>query len=234
MQSTLRLVDTTVGKKALVGVTGALLFGFVIIHALGNCLILLALYDHELGQTAINEYSELLHAVPELIWTARVVLLASVITHIALSIQLAGQNAGARKGRYKTDPNGTEQTPLQKWARYTMTYTGPMLLLYIVFHLAHLTGGVHLPIEGYEFQHLHPYENMVGSFREPWVGAVYIAASLFLGLHIFHGGQALFNTLGLRHPTWDGRTRGGAMAVAVFVTLANVLIAGSAMFGLLG
>lgn len=234
MQSTLKLVDTSVGKKAIIGATGALLFGFVVVHCLGNALILFALIDPAMGQSALNEYGEMLHAIPELLWGARIVLLGSVVTHIALTVQLASQNAGARSSRYKKPVEGTDQGILQRYARQTMIWSGPILALYIVFHLAHLTVGVNLPIAGYEYEHLHPYENMIGSFRAPWVSAIYIAASLFLGLHIYHGGQAVLSSLGLRHPNWDGRTRPGAMAIAVVVTLVNVSIAILASTGLLG
>lgn len=234
MQSTLKLVDTSVGKKAIVGATGALLFGFVVIHCLGNALILFSLIDPEMGRNALNEYGEMLHAIPELLWGARIVLLVSVVTHIALTVQLATQNSGARASRYKKPVDGTSQGILQQYARQTMIWSGPILALYIAFHLAHLTVGVQLPIEGYEYQYLHPYENMVSTFSTWWISAIYIAASLFLGMHIYHGGQAVLNTLGLRHPNWDGRTRMGAMALALVVTLVNVSIAVLASTGLLG
>ena len=234
MQSTLRLVDTSVGKKALVGLTGAILFGFVTAHSLANALILFALYDVELGRELLNGYAALMHAVPELLWTARSVLLGSLIVHLALSIQLARQNASARPSRYRTDANGTDQSALQKYARYTMIYSGPLILLYVIFHIAHLTVGVELPIEGYTYAELRPYENMIGSFTVPWISAIYVAANLFLGLHLFHGGQALFNTLGLRHPKWDPRTRGAAMAIASLVTVSNVSVAVVTSLGLVG
>jgi succinate dehydrogenase / fumarate reductase cytochrome b subunit len=234
MQATLRLVDTSVGKKALVGVTGAILFGFIIAHALANSLILFAIHRVELGQELLNGYSELMHAVPELLWTARAVLLGSLLVHVSLSMQLARQNAAARPSRYRTEADGTAQGALEKYARYTMIYSGPLIFLYVVFHIAHLTVGVSLPIEGYAFEDMRPYENMVGSFTVPWISAIYIAANLFLGLHLFHGGQALFNTLGLRHPKWDARTRGGAMAIATLVTVSNVSVAVVTSLGLVG
>jgi len=233
-ESSVKLLDTSIGKKALVGLTGAILFGFVIVHCLGNALILFALIDPEMGRSALNHYSEMLHAIPELLWGARITLLASVVVHIALTISLARQNSAARNSRYKKPVEVTEQGILQRYARQTMIWSGPILALYILFHLAHLTIGVELPIAGYQFEHLHPYENMVSTFSVWWISAIYIAASLFLGLHIYHGGEALFTTLGLRHPKWDARTRGGAMAIAGLVTLVNITIAVLASTGLLG
>ncbi len=224
MQKALTLIDTSIGKKTLVGVTGAILFGFVIVHCLGNLQIFLGNAWNEDGHYWINDYSELLHAVPELLLLARLVLLVSVVVHTAMAIRLAGQNRAARSTRYKIEPEVAEQHILQRWGRTTMVLTGPLLALYIVFHLAHLTIGASLPIESYTFQHLHPYENMILTFRVWWISAIYMGASVMLGFHIFHGGQAFFQTLGLRHPKWDARTQPTAMAIAVIVTLANLSI----------
>ena len=224
MQKALTLLDTSLGKKTLVGVTGAILFGFVVVHCLGNLQIFLGNAWNEEGHYWINDYSELLHAIPELLLVARLVLFVSVLVHIVMSLRLAAQNRGARSTRYKVEPEIAEQHILQRWGRTTMVLTGPLLALYIVFHLAHLTIGATLPIEHYEFQHLHPYENMIVTFRVWWISAIYIGASLMLGLHIFHGGHAFFQTLGLRHPNWDARARSSAVAIAMAVTLANVSI----------
>jgi succinate dehydrogenase / fumarate reductase cytochrome b subunit len=224
MQKALTLLDTSIGKKTLVGVTGAILFAFVIGHVLGNLQIFLGGWGLEPGEYWINEYSEMLHAIPELLLGLRIALLLTVVVHLALAMQLAGQNRGARSARYKVEPEVAEQNVLQRWGRTTMILTGPLLTLYIVFHLAHLTIGAELPIEGYEFRHLHPYENMILTFRDWRIAGIYMAATVMLGFHIFHGGQAVFTTLGLRHPRWDGRTRPAATALAVFVTLANLSI----------
>lgn len=226
MQNTLRLLDTSVGKKTVVGVTGAILFGFVVIHCLGNLQIFLGNHWNAEGHYWINDYSELLHAVPELLVVARVVLFVSVALHIAVSLRLARQNRAARSTRYKIDAELAEQHILERWGRTTMVLTGPLLGFYIAFHLAHLTLGTSLPIEiaGYEFRHLHPYENMILTFRDWRIAGLYMGASVMLGFHIFHGGQAFLQTLGLRHPKWDARSRSAAMATAMTVTLANLSI----------
>lgn len=224
MQKALTLLDTSIGKKTLVGVTGGILFGFVIVHCLGNLQIFLGDAWNEEGHYWINEYSELLHAVPELLLVARLVLLGSVLVHIAMSMRLAAQNRAARSTRYKIEPEVAEQSILQRYGRTTMVMTGPLLALYIAFHLAHLTVGTSLGLDGYEFRHLHPYENMVLTFREWWVSGIYMGASVMLGFHLFHGAHAFMQTLGLRHPRWDARARSTAMTIAVVVTLANLSI----------
>ncbi len=73
----LTLGDTTIGKKALLAVSGVVLFGFVIAHMLGNLQVFL-------GPDAYNGYAEAVKANAALLWGARSVLLLALVTHIVL------------------------------------------------------------------------------------------------------------------------------------------------------
>src|SRR5207248_9328233 len=77
-----RFYDSTIGKKAVMAVSGLILFGFLIAHMLGNLQFFL-------GRAVMNHYAETLHGNPPLLWTVRVVLLVSVVLHIWSSIELA-------------------------------------------------------------------------------------------------------------------------------------------------
>src|SRR5690606_12312574 len=83
MQRALALTQTTVGKKALIAVTGAILFGFVIGHLAGNLLLFV-------GPEAYNEYAVGLKSNLPLLWGVRILLLVSLVGHITFTIQLAG------------------------------------------------------------------------------------------------------------------------------------------------
>jgi len=216
MQKALTLVDTTVGKKAIVGVTGAILFGFVVGHLSGNLLVFL-------GETAMDDYGHMLHAIPELLWGVRIVLLLSLVTHIVLTIDVARKARAARKVQYRKYQEAAKMPFLQTLGRTTMLLTGPLLACYIVFHLAHLTGGAPV-VPGYEFQDGHPYANVVHSFRIWWITAIYMAANAMLCLHLFHGAQALFQSIGFNHPRYQPTIKRGAAALATFVGVGNVTI----------
>ncbi len=223
MQRVATLVSTGIGKKALVAITGAMLFGFLVIHLLGNLQVFL-------GADAINGYSETLHSMPKLVWGARLTLLAALIVHMALTIDLAMRNRGARKTPYRVQADAHDEMVLVRYARKTMVISGPIIAAYVVFHLAHLTAGT-TPLP---FEHLHPYENMVYGFRDPIVSGTYIFANLLLGFHLFHGGQSLFASLGFAHSEYDARVRGAALGLAAFITVGNVLIPVSVLLRLVG
>ena len=89
-----RFYESTIGKKAIMAVTGLMLFGFLIAHMLGNLQIFL-------GPAVMNHYAETLHGNPALLWTARTVLLVSVILHIWASVSLAHAQKRSAAGRLR-------------------------------------------------------------------------------------------------------------------------------------
>src|ERR1043166_9464784 len=88
-----RFYESTIGKKAIMAVTGLILFGFLIAHMLGNLQIFL-------GPAIMNHYAETLHGNPPLLWTVRIVLIVSVLLHIWAWIQLAALKREARPTNY--------------------------------------------------------------------------------------------------------------------------------------
>lgn len=218
MAGAVALTKTTIGQKALVAVTGAILFGFVIGHLAGN-LTLFA------GPEAYNGYAESLKANLPLLWGVRSTLIVAVIVHIALTIQLAGRNAAARAVGYRKPREDLVTT----YAARTMILSGPMLAAFIVFHLAHFTFPG-LGIE-FEFDAANPFGNLVQSFRVWWVSAIYIFANVLLGLHLYHGGWSILQTLGANHPRYNAWAKRGAIGLALLVSGGNVGIPIAVMAG---
>ena len=125
-----------------------------------------------------------------------------------------------------------ETSRASSYASATMHYTGPMLLLYIVFHIAHFTAPG-LSLGGHEFSQLDVYGNFVASFQLPWVTLLYVTANLLLGMHLYHGAYSLLQSLGLNHPRYNLRAKQGARAFAFAVTAGNVIMPLSVLFGII-
>lgn len=184
-------VGSTIGRKVVMGVTGLVLFGFVFVHMLGNLQMFLP--DHE----AINHYGrflrEMLHGTG--IWVARGVLLGSVGLHIWAAWSLTRTSWNARPVPYKiVTPDAST------YASRTMRWSGPILFLFIVYHLLHFTVGTVHPafIQG------EVYQNVIVGFSAWPVVVAYVIAMLALGLHLRHGAWSMLQTLGVSHPLWDG------------------------------
>ena len=205
--------DTAVGKKAAMAITGIILFGFVVLHMLGN----LKLYE---GPEKLNAYAEWLRevgtpALPRtgLLWIVRLLLLSAVAVHIVAAAQLTWSNVRARPIRY-----AKYQTVATNYAARTMRWSGVVVLLFVVYHLLHFTWGTaHV-----DFRPGDVYHNVVAGFSSTWVSAVYIAAQLALGLHLYHGLWSLFQSLGWSHPSYNHWRRSFAIGSAVVITSGNV------------
>ena len=189
MQTAATFFGSTIGRKVVMAATGLVLVGFVVGHMAGN----LQLY---LGPEALNAYG---HALRELVhgaglWVVRAVLLACVGLHVWAATSLTLEGRAARAVGYRRQ-SWTEST----YASRTMRWSGPILLLFILYHLAHLTLGNAHP----QFVDGDVYGNVVVGFRSAPVVFFYVAAMLCLGLHLYHGVWSMLQTLGLSHPRYN-------------------------------
>lgn len=219
-QKNLGFVDTTIGKKAALGVSGAILFGFVLQHMVGNLQVFL-------GPEKYNKYADTMKNLGAITWGVRGILLVALITHVALVVQLYKRSLAARPVAYRVKKNNATN-----YAAATMKYSGPALLLYIIFHLAHFTVPG-LSLGGHEFSHIDVYGNFVASFQLPWVTLLYVTANLLLGMHLFHGAYSLLQSLGLNHPRYNAGAKQGARAFAFIITAGNVVMPLSVLFGII-
>ena len=201
---------SSIGLKTIMAVSGIILVGFLIGHFVGNALVFS-------GPEAINGYSAFLHNSHGLLWVARAVLLASVALHIGSAVRLYAMNSAARPQRYQVKHDSATN-----YAARTMMISGPILLGFIIFYLAHLTFGVE--IADYDYSHTDVYSNVVSSFSVPWISLVYIVSMLALGNHLFHGTWSMFQSLGFNHSAYNKRIMRIALGITLFVTLGNISI----------
>jgi succinate dehydrogenase / fumarate reductase cytochrome b subunit len=217
MQRALLLHQTSVGKKAIVAVTGVVMFGFLVGHMAGNLQVFL-------GPEKINAYAAFLKGSLPLLWGTRVLLLASVAAHIYYSLVLASEAGSARPRAYAKRENNVTNL-----AAISMKLSGPTVAIFIIYHLLHLTAG-YSPTGAHSETNV--YANVVGSFQIPWLAGLYIVAQLLLGVHLFHGAWSFFQTLGLSHPRYDAFRRTFAVGLTVLIVGGNISIPAAIASGL--
>lgn len=201
---------STIGLKVLMAISGFILFGFCVEHVIGMMLFFK-------GPGLINGYGVLLHYSSLVLWGARGVMIAAVITHIWTASVLVVRQWSARPVGYQCKRSRT-----LAYAARTMKYSGPFVLCFLLFHLAHFTLGWNVTPARYVDGDV--YANISSSFQFGWVVLVYVLGTSAVGLHLLHGGHSMFESLGLRHPRFDGIIRvvaGGAtlLFVAGFIFL---------------
>ncbi len=210
------LYGSTLGKKILMAVTGIILFGFVTAHMIGN----LQLYQ---GAEVLNHYAELLQSNRLVLWSFRSVLLFCVAVHVLAAVQLWLRNRSSRPVRYRVF-----NPPAVDYAARTMVWSGPIVLLFIMYHLSDFTIGWANP----DFVRGDVYHNVISSFRVWWIAGIYMLANLLLAIHLYHGLWSLFQTFGWDHPRFGGVRRWIAIAFAVAIGAGNISMPLAVLTGL--
>jgi succinate dehydrogenase / fumarate reductase, cytochrome b subunit len=215
-------LHASIGSKVIVALTGLALVGFVVFHMLGN----LQIFE---GREALNGYAAFLRDMPILLWTARAGLLALAVVHVWTALKLAIKNRQARPVGYAM--KGYRQASL---ASRMMAISGTLLLLFIIFHLLHLTVGVvdRSFTEGLDLRGQRDvYGKMIHAFGNPFWVSLYLAGQVVLALHVRHAVTSSFQTLGLEHPALNRMFQAAGPAVALLVVLGNVVIVLAVWFG---
>ena len=196
-------------------VTGVVLFGFVLLHMLGNLKTFTG-RDAE-GVPHIDTYAHFLRTMGEpllphgfALWTTRIVLLVALVLHVALVIRLQARNRAARPIGYHHRPAREVSTA----AARTMLVSGLLLLVFVVIHVLQFTTGT---IDITPIVPEHVYANLHNAFGVWYIVLFYVIAMGVLGFHLYHGVWSLFQTLGIDNPD---RNRGLRLSAA----LATVLI----------
>jgi succinate dehydrogenase / fumarate reductase cytochrome b subunit len=223
----LNFYRSAIGKKSLMALTGIILFGFVLVHMIGN--LKLYMPDHD-GEKAINVYGEFLRHMGDplipahsALWIARIVLMAAVLLHIIAAWQLTLMNRKARPVDY-----GQRDSVAASYASRTMRWGGVLILLFVIYHILHFTtGDVHGNFIPGDVHH-----NMVMGFSVWWVSAIYIIANIALGFHLYHGLWSMFQSLGLNHSRFNSWRRNFATAFAWIVTIGNISFPVAVLTGL--
>jgi succinate dehydrogenase / fumarate reductase cytochrome b subunit len=215
---------SSVGKKMIVAVTGVILIVFVIGHLLGNLQIFLS-------PDWINGYSQHLHDLGPLLWAIRVFLLAAVVIHIYVTIQLAIENRRARPEAYVE----REYIKATVASRH-MLMSGLIVLAFIIFHLAHFTVRVtdrrFALLKADPLGHYDVYSMMVYGFQNYYVSAFYVLGLFLLALHLSHGSSSFFQSLGLNDRKLTPRLALGGRVLAWLLFIGYTSIPVAILLGL--
>ena len=215
---------SAVGKKWVMAVTGIMLIGFVFFHAIGNLKVYL-------GAEEFNHYGEFLREllVPILprtvaLWLMRIGLTGAFAFHIHAAYSLTRMNERARGAGYVQERDWQAANAASR----TMRWTGIIIGLFLLFHLADLTWGTANP----DFVRGDVYRNFVATFSRPPVVAIYVIANLALAFHLFHGVWSMFQSLGLNNPRWNSWRRSFAIGFAVLIGVINLTLPLAVSFGI--
>lgn len=213
-----RTLMSSIGSKAVMALTGAALFGFLIVHLSGNLLIFS-------GPEALSNYALGLRKLGVLLLAARIGLIILFAVHVAIAFKLTFENRRARPQKYEF-----EATVKATWMSRYMLHTGLVIFAFLAFHLAHYTWR----LTDERIGALGPYDvypMMVMGFQNPLISGCYIVAMLAVWAHLWHGLSSMFQSLGWNHSRYNFIIRLVGPVLGTAISLGNILIPVSVLLG---
>jgi succinate dehydrogenase / fumarate reductase cytochrome b subunit len=186
-----KFISSSVGTKVVISLSGLVLFGYLMLHLVGNLFIFL-------GPQALNGWGHTLISNP-LVIPAEIGLLLIFVVHVWKTALMWWDNRHAR-------PDGYAE---KKWARHTsrknigsatMIWTGVLVFGFIVIHVAAFKYGAFYEPPPFEPGVRDLYQLVVGTFLNPAWSAFYILVMVLIGLHLRHGISSAFQSLGVDGP----------------------------------
>jgi succinate dehydrogenase / fumarate reductase cytochrome b subunit len=247
-------LNSSVGRKWLMALTGLFLCLFVLVHASGN----LQLFKHD-GGKAFNQYTVFMTSNP-LIKIISYLNYATILLHAINGLYLAYRNRKARPVKYE----GKKTAASASWSSRNMGILGTILLLFIIIHMGDFWREYHfedLPAKVYttspsgeemvaDFsgtfdkpQHYYDasgneiivvkdlYAEVAEAFESPLYVGFYLISMFALSFHLAHGFQSAFQTFGIRGSQYSGLIRG--IGNVIFALVIPALFASMPIYFLL-
>jgi len=202
-----RFFSSTVGTKLLIGITGLLLFVYLILHLAGNVLVFA-------GREAFNEYSHTLIANP-LIIPIEIGLLAVFVIHVYKAIRNFSANSAARPVAYQRKARAGH-TSRKGLSSSTMLGSGIVVLLFLIVHVTQFRFGTFYETAG-DTPMRDLYQTEIEIFQQPLWVMFYVIATVLVGLHLRHGIASGFQSLGLDHPLYTRRLTTWSLILAIVI-----------------
>ena len=212
MSSRVRIFDSSVGSKILIGGTGLFLVVYLIIHIAGNLMVFG-------GPEFFNRYAGALGSNP-LIPVIELVLLLGIVLHVYKTARMFVGNQAARPVKYAVKKSAGH-TSRKTLASSTMILSGLWLLAFLMIHVKAFKYGAHYEApDGMNDLYRMEMEN----FRHPLMVGFYLLSMLIVGAHLFHGASSAFQSLGLSHPRWTPRFLLVGKMIAVGIASGFIII----------
>lgn len=208
-------------------VTGAIWIGYLALHMYGN----LKVFG---GAVAFDHYAESLRNLGEpllgqghaLLFT-RVLLAASIALHIWAAVSLKLMAVRARPQNYDT-----YRIVEANYATVTMRWGGGVIGAFLLYHVAHLTWGANFLQPDYVRG--EPYQNLIHAFSSPLHVVLYLLALIVVGLHLYHGSESFFQTMGWSNESYARGIKALTAILALGIPIGFSLVPLSVITRLIG
>lgn len=182
--------SSSVGKKLTVGLTGAFLCIYLIVHLAGNLLLF-----KDDGGAAFDAYAEILPSLL-VIRIIEIALFAIFLLHIVTGFIFWFRNRRSRPVAYALHRKNESSDPFSRM----MFLTGSIVFIFLVIHMRSFWVPARFPAG----EHASMYRIVTGAFADPLYSLFYVLAMVLLAFHLRHGFQSALQTFGLRSARYAG------------------------------
>lgn len=208
--------SVSIARKFLMALTGLFLLIFLLQHFIINFLSVIS-------ADAFNAVSHFMGYNPIIQFIMQPILIFAVVFHFVMAFILETKNKSARSVKYVVNGSSANAS----WMSKNMIYSGLCILLFIGLHFYDFW----IPEISHKYVHASP-ENPTRYFGElqhkladPIHVIIYCVAFIFLALHLMHGFQSAFQSVGFRHNRYTPVIKKLGDLYAVFIPAGFIAIA---------
>jgi succinate dehydrogenase / fumarate reductase cytochrome b subunit len=194
-------LNSSIGKKFLMSLSGLFLISFLLVHLIVNSMIL---FDP--SGDLFNQAAHFMGHNP-IIKIVEPVLAIGFILHIIYAGILTLKNQWARPQGYQKQNSGNSSP----WASRNMFVLGALVLIFLIIHISNFFWKI--KFAGSDLLEGSGIEGVENTFRLVttlfiewwWIDIFYVIGAVILGLHLTHAFWSAFQTLGLSNDRWRKR-----------------------------
>ena len=187
------VIKSSIARKIAMSLSALFLLLFLLQHFLIN-------FTSVVSEDSFNEISHFMGTNPIIQFLIQPVLMVGVVFHFLMGFVLEIQNNKARPVKYVVNKGSANSS----WMSRNMLFSGVFILIFLAIHLIDFW----FPEMNYKYIQFMPedpnryYHELVEHFVPIWRVALYVIGFVFLSLHLMHGFQSAFQSMGWRHPKY--------------------------------
>ena len=207
----IRTINSTLGQKMIMSLTGLFLISFLVIHLTGNLMLF-----KEDGGAAFNAYAHFM-STSSIIKLVELFLVLGFGFHVYTAWRLTKYNKQVRPQDYAYNRSDVNSA----WIARNMGFVGSMILIFLLIHLYNFwfkykfMAGMPMIATG-DYKDLYLFVKIT-FIEEWWISIFYIIAMIFLGLHLAHGFESSLQTLGLYHKKYTPMLKKLGLLFAIII-----------------
>lgn len=208
-----RVINSSLGRKYIMALSGGFLILFLLEHLYTNLHLFYGDGGAEFNEMSHNMVHNLLIRIIE------IVLFAAIIIHVVQAIVLTKQNSDARPIKYAV--NKTNET--SSWFSRNMGITGSVIFFFIVVHLYNFFLPYRITGEVGPDGHETLAEEVAEAMANPWYALIYLVSIFFLSFHLVHGFQSAFQSLGFNNKKYASVLRQTGVGLVILMGILYAL-----------